>query len=383
VIRLAAFYFAYFFALGAFSPYFASWLEVGGAAPWQISVVMSLWYGTRMFAPSLWAYGASRYGNPATWLRIGCLLTLLSFGLFLLPWSFAALLLVMLLFTSFYNAVMPQFEAITLEHLGDQRMRYPRIRLWGSVGFLLANLGYGAALKAFGYECLIGLLLPAFALLALAAWTAPSSTNRRAVATTTRSGPIRNAPLSGTVRRLLLIAFLMQVTHGPLYIYLSLFLAEHGWDAAQIGQFWALGVLAEVALFFFMPRVLSRFTPVSMLGVCLAAGAVRWPLLAFYPESAWLVGAAQVLHALTFAAFHVCVMQLISQDTRGAELQRVQALLYGLGSGAGGVLGALLAGAVWRWLGHAEAFVLAGVLSLLGIFLLPALRRTTAELRHA
>lgn len=379
MIRLAAFYFAYFFALGAFSPYFSPWLESGGASAWQISLVMSLWYGTRVFAPSLWAYGLARYSTPAHWLRMGCLLTLLSFALFLLPLPFAGLLCVMLLFTSFYNVVMPQFEAITLDYLGEQRGRYARIRLWGSVGFLLANLGYGAVLKLLGYGELIWLMLPAFGLLVLTAWTAPLSSSRELPLVALPAGRPIQTRLRPGVRRLVLIAFLMQLTHGPLYIYLSLFLAEHGWNASQIGQFWALGVLAEVLLFFHMPRLLRRYSAVSMLGVCLLAGALRWPLLAAWPDSAMVVASTQLLHAFTFAAFHACLMHLISRDAQGAELQRVQALLYGLGSGGGGVAGALLAGAVWLWIGHAQAFVLAGVVSALTLLLLPALRSRSAS----
>lgn len=380
--RLAAFYFAYFFALGAFSPYFAPWLQSIGTTAWQISILMSLWYGTRVFAPPLWAWCLARYGRPAWWLRLACMVTLLSFALFLLPLPFAGLLLVMLVFTSFYNVVMPQFEAITLDFLGDRRDRYARIRLWGSVGFLLANLGYGLVLQQQGYQALIAAMLPAFALLVLCAWWAPLPVVP--AGQRTPSAKAAQAPLRPGVRRLLLIAFLMQVCHGPFYIYLSLFLAEHGWDAVRIGQFWALGVLAEVVLFFCMPRLLARFDAVWMLAACLAIGAMRWPLLAVHADSAVVVAATQLLHAFTFAAFHACLMQLISRDTRGDELQRVQALLYGVGSGGGGVVGAWLAGAVWLWVGHMHAFVLAGLISALSLLLVPTLRRAAGkEVRRA
>ena len=104
------------------------------------------------------------------WLRAGALATLFSFALFLLPFEFAGLLLVMAIFASVYNAIMPQFEAITLASLGAQRSRYGRIRVWGSVGFVCANLGFGALLQALGYHWLVATLLPVFGLLVGAAW---------------------------------------------------------------------------------------------------------------------------------------------------------------------------------------------------------------------
>jgi PPP family 3-phenylpropionic acid transporter len=390
VSRLAAFYFAYFLALGAHTPYFALWLDTVGASAGQISVMLGLWYGTRVFAPSLWAHLVARWGFASArwWLRGGCLGTLLACALFLLPLPFAGLLLVMLLFSSLYNAVMPQFEALTLDFLGARRDRYARIRVWGSIGFLLANLGFGAALEYLGYAQLIWLLLPTFALLAWTAWLAPEPAHPSVPVQALAAAPsaLPAPTLNAALRRLLWIAFLMQLTHGPLYVYLSLFLSEHGWSAVAIGQFWALGVLAEIGLFYCMPHLLRRFSAIQILAACLLAGGVRWPLLAAFPDSLWVVASTQLLHALTFAAFHAALMPLISKDAHGAALRRVQALLYGLGSGGGGVAGALLAGALWLWVGHAQAFVAAGVISVLTLLLLPGLRRRLhpqLETQHA
>ncbi|MBK8069433.1 MAG: MFS transporter [Rhodanobacteraceae bacterium] len=69
--RLSAFYFAYLGALGAFAPYFAPYLETRGLSAWQIGVVMSLWYGSRVLAPSLWGLATARAARPILVLRAG------------------------------------------------------------------------------------------------------------------------------------------------------------------------------------------------------------------------------------------------------------------------------------------------------------------------
>ena len=158
--RLSAFYFAYFLALGAYAPYFAPYLESRGLSAWQISVVMSLWFGSRVYAPSTWGWLTAHSAHPIRWLRAGAAVTLAAFALFLLPLGFAAVILVMLVYATAYNAIMPQFEALTLAHLGERRSRYGRIRVWGSVGFVIANIGFGWLLQGLGYHRLMALLLP-------------------------------------------------------------------------------------------------------------------------------------------------------------------------------------------------------------------------------
>src|SRR5690554_3765883 len=118
LVRLSSFYFAYYAALGAFTPYWALYLHSRGMGITAISVMMSLWYATRVVAPTAWATLAAASPRPIRWLRIGSVLTVASFACFLPQQPEWTLYAVMVAFCFFYNAVMPQFEAITLGHLG-------------------------------------------------------------------------------------------------------------------------------------------------------------------------------------------------------------------------------------------------------------------------
>jgi PPP family 3-phenylpropionic acid transporter len=98
-----------------------------------ISGMMSLWYGTRIVSPSVWGHVTAQSVHPVRWLRIGAALAMLCFAGFLIDdLPLFALVAVMTAFSFFYNAIMPQFEAVTLSHLGDTPQRYGRIRVWGS-----------------------------------------------------------------------------------------------------------------------------------------------------------------------------------------------------------------------------------------------------------
>src|SRR5690606_39544955 len=85
VVRLSSFYFTYYAALGAFTPYWAMHLQSRGMGITAISVMMSLWYATRVVAPTAWATIAAASPRPIRWLRIGCVLTAATFACFLAP----------------------------------------------------------------------------------------------------------------------------------------------------------------------------------------------------------------------------------------------------------------------------------------------------------
>lgn len=373
--RLSGFYFAYLGALGAFSPYFAPYLAQRGLGAFEISVVMSLWYGTRVLAPSLWGAVSARARSPIAWLRAGAIATAVCFALFLLPLGYTGVLLVMALFASFYNAIMPQFEALTFARLGARRSAYGRIRVWGSVGFVLSNLGFGALLQALGYGWLVLTLLPIFALLALSTWA-----NTDAPAPAAEASPIGLREAIGpklkdrSLWAFLLTAFAMQVAHGPFYVFFSLHLDRNGYPAQAVGALWAVGVIAEIVMFLLVPRLLRRYSARQVMTACFAIGAVRWLLTALTPGVAAVMVLAQLGHAFTFAAFHSAGVQIISTHFPGRAGVHGQGLFYGFCSGGGGVVGALLAGLLWESGGGQSSFLGAAVVSLIGLLLARRIR---------
>jgi PPP family 3-phenylpropionic acid transporter len=371
--RLSSFYFWYYAALGGFTPYFAQWLHDLGQDATAISALMALWYATRVVAPALWSAATARVAHPIRWLHAGAVLTLLGFAGFLGARSFVALLAVMLFFSFFCNAIMPQFEALTLDTLGPRRAEYSRLRVWGSIGFILVTLGYGALLERFGSGLLPALMLPLFAAVAVSAFA-----NRMPA-----SAPHHDAHLPGSAWQalrgpgamlFLAVAMLMQIGFGPYYVFFTLYLDQQGLGTDVIGGLWALGVLAEIVLFVFAPALLRRFGPIALLLLCLGTTAVRWGLTALFPDSLWVMIPLQLLHALSYGVFHAACMQLIGAYFPGRLTAQGQALLYAVSSGVGGVIGSALAGASWKLGGGIACFGLGAVAAAAGFVLALRLR---------
>ena len=376
--RLSSFYFWYYAALGGFTPFFARWLHDLGQPAAAISALMTLWWATRVFAPAVWSAFTARSPAPIRWLRAGAVLTLVGFTGFLFAESFPALFAVMLVSSFFCNAIMPQFEAITLDTLGARRADYGRLRVWGSIGFILVTLAYGWLLQQYGSSWLPALMLPLFAA------TAASAFFNRMPAGVDHShdeapGNAWQALRRPGVAPFLAVAMLMQIGFGPFYVFFTLYLGESGHGTATIGALWALGVLAEIALFISAPALLRKHGPIKLLLVCLGVTTLRWLMVAFMPHSIPLMALAQLLHALSFGIFHASCMQLVGHYFPGRLSTHGQALLYSIGSGFGGVLGAALAGAAWEIGGGRASFVLAAIVAAAGFVI--ALRLRLPELQ--
>ncbi len=366
--RLASFYGFYYAVLGAFSPYFSLYLEHRGLSPWWISVLMSLWYVTRVFVPSLWGAGSEQANRPVIWLRAGSLLVGLFLLIFLMPTGLGWMLVAMLGFSILMNGILPQFEALTLSHLGKNPSGYGRIRLWGSVGFLLVVIVYGFIFQQLDWYWLIPLMLP----LVLLVWVSAQN-NDFAEDYHSQEKPgwdaVRAILQRKQVKVFFLSVLLMQLSFGPFYVFYSLYLERHGYQPAVIGAYWALGVLAEIIVLYYSRYWLTRFSATRVVQFALLLGSIRWLLVALYPEQPVLMALVQIIHAINFGAFFAACMVLVQRFFPGRLSVHGQGILYGFSSGVGGVLGALLAGLIWETYGGNATFVMGAAASLLGFLL--------------
>ena len=359
--RLSTFYLFYFASVGAFIPYWSLYLQGRGFSVSQIAELLAVGMATRIVAPNVWGWIADHSASRMRIVRVSGLLAAILFAGVLLNDSYVWLLLVIAAYSFFWYASLPQFEATVLGHLGPDAHRYSAIRLWGSIGFILAVAGIGVVLDKYGSD-----QLPPFILLFLVgAW---------AVSLFTPDSPKppgqANAPSLSTVLRqpavlaLLAICFLMQASHGVYYGFFTLFLENHGYSRTLVGQLWALGVIAEIGIFVVMHRLLPRFGVRLLLLVTLVLAALRWLLIGLGVESIAIVLFAQLLHAFTFGVFHSATISVVHRIFPGQLQGRGQALYSSLGYGAGGAVGTLASGYIWSSVGAVYAFVFAAALCL-------------------
>lgn len=361
---LSGFYLVYFASLGVLLPYWGPYLLALGFSPARIGELMAIPQATKLVAPTLWGWLADRTGRRVRVIRWACLVAALTFaGVYPAGDSYLGLALVTLLFSFFWNAALPQFEAVTLNHLGEHVHRYSRVRLWGSVGFVGAAIGLGFATRDWGVGIVPAVLLGLF----VALWLNSLLVPERPTAPVLHETP----PLGRVLRRPVVIAFfvacfLNQAAHGPYYGFFSLYLETLGYTREFIGLMWGLGVTVEVGMFAFMPRLLPHFGPRRLMLAALALAALRWLLIGHFASELPVLLFAQSLHAFSFGVFHAVSIHLIHQFFPGSLQGRGQALYSSLSFGAGNAVGSLAAGYLWVGLGPAAMYDLAAALGALG-----------------
>lgn len=335
---------------------------------------MAILMGTRIVAPNLWGWLADRSQGRVWVIRLGALMTVVIFSAAFWLSSFWGLALLMFGFTFFWNAVLPQFEVHTLACLGENRSYYSRIRLWGSVGFIVAVVLLGWLIDRYAIAVLIVFMWAVMLIIWLSSLTFHDVPL-----------PVSDGVQHGffsyfwrpPVLAFFVICFLTQLGHGPYYTFFSLHMADYGYDKLDIGLLWALGVVAEVVIFIYMHRIIGAVGLRHLVLWSMLVCVLRWALIAQYPGSLPIMLFAQALHAVTFGCLHAAGIALVQLFFPERCQGQGQALYSSFGFGAGGALGALVSGLLWERFGGESAFWLASAVSVVGF--LVALRWLKVE----
>ena len=364
--RLSFFYALYFALLGCIAPYWGLFLQNRSFNPEQIGQLMACFGLVRILAPNLWAYWSRYFRTPMQMVRWAGMLTMLCFSLIWWADSFVSMAAVMILYGFFWAAMLPQYEAMTLQHCGTQADIYGRIRMWGSIGFVLVVLGAGYLFEWISVGWLPLLMLSLMALIGINSLTLPEPAEGHPQPAP--SGQFLNLLKSRPVQVFILMNILLQISHGPYYTFFSIYLENHGYKPAEIGFLWSLGVIAEVFLFWKFHRLVSFFSWRIWCVLSLLITAVRWTLIGSLVDFwGWLL-LAQLGHAFSFAAMHAVSMRYIQHLFPRPLQGRAQAMYSSVGFGIGGALGAWLSGSLWLSLGGSQVFFLATLAALLGAF---------------
>ena len=365
-LRLASFYFAYFGYIGAFSPYFSLYLQSLGHGAAAIGALLAGQQAMRLVAPTLWAGMADRRGQLAPLLRLALGMVVVVALALCFASDFWLLLILMALLGFFTNASLPLFEAITFMHLRDDIGRYGRLRVWGSIGFIVAVSGIGMALDFWPIALLPWLVLATLVASFAVALTVPDAAGTRERSQAVSVWPVMRRP---EVIAFFVACFLMSVAHGPLYAFYSIHLAGNGWSKTLVGAMWSLGVIAEIVVFLAMPQLTNRFNMRNLLAFSFACGVVRFVMIGYLVESHWLMALAQLLHAATFGLYHAAAVSFINRWFPGALRARGQALYMSFTFGAGGMLGSFGSGLTWEMFGAAPTYAAASLCCLAGTLL--------------
>ena len=359
-LRISLFFGALFLAYGVVVPYFPVWLNARGLDPLQISTVTALPLFIRLLVTPSIGLLADRLGNyrlvivTLAWSALALILALSLVG------GYLPILVIGVAFLLANGTMLPLIETIAVGGVRTQGLDYGRMRLWGSITFIIANFVGGIAIETLGGSFALWMIaFAAISTIAAAHALPPPPVTAQAV--TTQRVSWRTTSPARLLQSRLFILFLIAIgcTHGAhatFYTFGALHWQAQGLSAAWVGTLWAIGVFAEVVLFALSAPVVQRFGPAQLIVAGAGASVVRWGVMAFDPPLAVLVP-LQLLHALTYGAAHLGAILFITRAVPHKGMGSAQAFYATIAAGlALGVVG-LISGALFAQIGGAVFLV--------------------------
>jgi len=367
--RLGLLYAALFLVVGCYLPYLPVWLHWRNLDADQIAVLLATPLFTRILFTPVISFAADRVGGRRTILIVLAWGSLLSFLLLWAAGGFWQMLLATVLLAINWTTIMPLVETVAVTGIRTGALDYGRVRLWGSLSFIVASLGTGVIIGRVGPGAVLPLLVAATVLLIFGAHLLPREFAGHGSAAPAVLRGLKLKDAFDLVRAplflwFLLAASLIQASHALYYSFGTLNWRAQGIPDGAIGMLWSVGVVAEVALFAVSGRVIAYCGTARLLMLAGVAATLRWGVMALDPPL-WPTALLQILHAMSFGAAHLAAIHFLTHavpEDRAATAQGVYAAIV-----AGLVLGTvtLASGPLYRAFAG-EAYAAMAVLALIG-----------------
>ena len=241
-----------------------------------------------------------------------------------------------LLFGAAMGITLPYVETIALHKLS--RSRYGKVRLYGSIGFMVIALWLGRVLSS-PYEALYYLIVIALLTMLFGSLIARYDSDA-----TLESREENRAFRLFSYPWFWISVFLMQVGFGGFYNFFTIYETSHGISLEMTSWMWSFGVICEIVMLYFQGPLLQR-NLLNILMIALLVTVARWLLLYLYPHSIEMIFLSQSLHAVSFALYHTASISYVF--TLYPQKKLAQQFFLGIAFGLGGSVGALLAGQIY------------------------------------
>ena len=309
-LRISLFYAAIFSVIGVMMPFWPVWLKAQGMTPIQIGLILAAGTWTRAIVNPLLAQTADRQGRPDIliiglgWGALG-LHTLLLFTN-----GFWLLFVVCVIASTLLFALMPMADAVTMLKVRKGLIDYGRVRLWGSLTFIVTAIGGGYLLKDKTEDLILWLVIGLLIITVGSCHIVPRSDTS---GTKRFLEPLTYIFRNRSLLFFILAASLIQASHAVYYGFSTLHWRAQGINEAIIGILWAEGVIAEIILFAVAGKYIEKIGPVKFLALAIVAGLLRWTVLGLTTEIMALI-VVQILHAFTFGATHLAALYFIARN---------------------------------------------------------------------
>ncbi|ALB55860.1 Probable 3-phenylpropionic acid transporter [Cronobacter universalis NCTC 9529] len=365
---LALSYFTYFFSYGIFLPFWSVWLAGVGVAPETIGLLLGSGLIARFLGSLLLAPRVKDPSRLVFALRLLALLTLVFALGFWFGHQTAWLFVVLVGFNLFFSPLVPLTDALAATWQRQIAMDYGRVRLWGSLAFVIGSALTGKLVSVYDYRAILALLSLGVASMLIGMLLKPSVMPQGEARHNEAAGwPVWRKLMIENWRFLACVS-LLQGAHAAYYGFSAIYWQSKGYSASVVGYLWSLGVVAEIIIFALSKRLFSRFGARDLLLLSGVLGIIRWGLMGWTTALPWLI-VAQILHCGSFSICHLAAMRYIAAR-EGSEVIRLQSVYSAVAMGGGIAVMTVFAGFLYQHLAGGVFWVMT-LVALPALFLRP------------
>ncbi len=363
-VLLALFYFFYFAIIAVHIIFLPKVLSEVGYSPSDIGIIFAAAPLVRFIVPFAFIKGVQLNRSVFNYALI--LLSLSALAFYPSLNHFYALLVANIGLGIGLSLILPYVEVIALVLIGKER--YGKVRLYGSVGFILVSLVLVNFLSspdvAIFYLIVMVLLTALFGY--IIAKKDPSLSSSDDESDISSFNILKHWKLWAGL-------LLMQVSFGAFYNFFTIYETERGISLDMTIYLWSFGVIVEIIMLYFQGPLLKK-NLLNILQFTTAFTVLRWFLLFMFPTDITLLFTSQALHALSFALFHSAAISYLF--TLYAQKKLAQQFFFGISYGLGGFIGAIGAGYIYEFW-PSQLFLVAAIVAFFSYALLQSASRAT------
>ena len=353
-ILLSGFYFFYFAIVGIYVIFLPKVLAMVGYSGVEIGIVFATAPLVRFLVPFAFIKGFKLSRGTFNFALLLIIMT--SFLFYFTLHDFSMLIFTNILFGIGLSLLLPYAEVMALSIIS--KARYGRVRLFGSIGFIVVALVLvkflSSADVAVFYLIFVSIMTAVFGYL-LAQHDELEESKEL----------VQNQEINIFSHWSLWVGLtLMQVSFGPFYNFFTLYETDHSISMEMTIYLWSFGVIMEIAMLFFQGRLLEK-NALIILQIATFVTTLRWLLLYLFPYNLEVSFFTQSVHALSFALFHSAAISYLFMLYKKRKL--TQQFFLGITYGLGGFLGAIYSGYMYQYF-SAYLFLSAAFIALMAFF---------------
>jgi MFS transporter, PPP family, 3-phenylpropionic acid transporter len=337
-----SFYFFYFAAIAVLLPYLVLYYGELGMDGRQIGVLSSLAPLVTLFSAPLWTGYADATHRHRLVLSFSLFFSVASILAVSVVNSFWTMLPLIVLFAFAIAPANPLADSATMDMLGNEQEKYGRVRLGGSIGYMIASLAAGIIIQQTGLHASFYMFTVLMLISLLIGLKLIFSRVQAKVSVTKGIWTL----LSNT-RWVLFLAmvFIGGVGLTVVNTYLFLYMNELGASKTVMGISMVVSSLSEVPILFFSNFLIQRFRAHGLLLLGLAVTGLRLVLFSLVNLPLGIV-VLQSIQGLTFPIIWVAGVAYANEHSPRGMSATAQGLfgsmLMGFGAAAGNLIGGFL-----------------------------------------